>query len=343
MIYFANTKPTQFVRGLSFIALCLVAWLSGMTAVAAQTESSTDVYWALVDRSIDQLEQDDVTEADVAWLVTQWQAFDDSGGLFRPLLIVEQLQTGSAQSDIDAHLAMFYALQESRETWPQNRPAAEQEGQDLASFLGQEKYRYDTDPQDDNALSRFFRNAWDMATGWIDRFFAARDERTPETAPRSGPILSEADPLIGVTGIASAFVLVLILLMLLQRVRPGWNQEIVKLEDDNELLERLTVADAMEKAEETADSGDYRHSVRYLYLSTLLILEEKGYLKTDRSLTNQEYLQVMSPYPRRATVLRDVVQIFDRVWYGNAPIDQETLHFYQERIRELQQDEESNT
>jgi hypothetical protein len=75
--------------------------------------------------------------------------------------------------------------------------------------------------------------------------------------------------------------------------------------------------------------------VRYLYLSALLLLDERGLLRYDRSRTNLEYLRTVRDSPDLVRPLRSVIEIFDRVWYGFEAIDPRTYQEYVERVDEL--------
>jgi hypothetical protein len=97
----------------------------------------------------------------------------------------------------------------------------------------------------------------------------------------------------------------------------------------------LTAGVALERAELLSQAGDYRSAVRYLYLSTLLLLEDQGLLRYDRSKTNREYLRSISHKPQLAELLREVVDVFDRVWYGFQAIEEQEYARYAERVSEL--------
>ncbi len=101
--------------------------------------------------------------------------------------------------------------------------------------------------------------------------------------------------------------------------------------------EVLTAESALNRAQNLSQTGDYRTAVRYLYLSTLLILEERGLLRYDRSRTNREYLRSVAQRPELAATLRDVIDVFDRVWYGFQPLDEAAYAHYAARVKDLQQ------
>jgi hypothetical protein len=99
----------------------------------------------------------------------------------------------------------------------------------------------------------------------------------------------------------------------------------------------LTAAAALKRAQMLSSEGDYRMAVRYSYLSALLLLEERGLLRYNRSLTNREYLRSVAHLPRLAAAFHDVVEVFDRVWYGYQLLDEAAYAQYVDRVMELRQ------
>lgn len=97
---------------------------------------------------------------------------------------------------------------------------------------------------------------------------------------------------------------------------------------------QLTANAALQQAQARANDGNYRDAVRYLYLSTLLNLDERNLLRFDRSKTNREYLRQIAGTNFAAT-LHSVVDVFDRVWYGFQPIDEVTYRRYERQVQEL--------
>lgn len=102
--------------------------------------------------------------------------------------------------------------------------------------------------------------------------------------------------------------------------------------EDAEL--KLTSTTALKQASTLARSGDHRTAVRYLYLSSLLLLDERGLLRYDRSLTNREYLQQVH-HAELQTHLHPIVDTFDRVWYGHMPLDSDSFAAYQHHVEAL--------
>ncbi len=305
--------------------------------VFAQDQEREADYWNLVTESIALLEQETVQPEELDTLIGRWETFSQQSDQIAPERVVEQLNSGRSEEAIAEHLQMFQAIETTRETWPDTNNgtvSAAEANQQLEDMLAQDQFQF-------SDKANFW--LWDRYQEWViagEDWLRGLFNRASGTGGASGSArAANTDPAVGLIGIIAAVVLGLILFQLIRQVTIGFNQEGITAQVDDESYEPLTVAEAMERADKTAESGDYRHSVRYLYLSTLLILEEKGILKPDRSLTNQEYLEVMDKHPKKAAVLRDVVTIFDRVWYGKREIDQPTLRFYQTQIRELQDEE----
>jgi hypothetical protein len=96
----------------------------------------------------------------------------------------------------------------------------------------------------------------------------------------------------------------------------------------------------MQRAQALSMQGDYRSAIRYLYLSSLLLLDEQGLLRYDRSRTNREYLRSVSSRPELANPLRAVIDVFDRTWYGFEDVDEETYKSYVQHVDELREKKE---
>ena len=101
--------------------------------------------------------------------------------------------------------------------------------------------------------------------------------------------------------------------------------------------ERLSARGALAQAGTLAAGGDYRAAIRYLYLSTLLLLDERRTLRYDRSLTNREVLRQVAGDEALVERLRPVVEEFDRVWYGFAPVDAAEYEDYQRQIEQVRE------
>jgi len=109
-------------------------------------------------------------------------------------------------------------------------------------------------------------------------------------------------------------------------------------EDGGDAL--LSSKGAMQRAQILSTQGDYRTAIRYLYLSSLLTLDEQGLLRYDRSRTNREYLRSVASRPILANPLRSVIDLFDRVWYGFDEVDEKTYQAYVAHVEKLRENKE---
>lgn len=66
---------------------------------------------------------------------------------------------------------------------------------------------------------------------------------------------------------------------------------------------------------------DHRLAVRYLYLKTLRLLDEKQWIRYHAQATNQEYISQLSGLPQGET-FRFLTGAYERVWYGDFAINE---------------------
>ena len=75
---------------------------------------------------------------------------------------------------------------------------------------------------------------------------------------------------------------------------------------------------------------DYRQAVRYLYLKTLRLLNDRGLIQYHQESTNYEYWLQLSATSQGAP-FRDLTTIYEKVWYGDFPLGDtlfKRLHHY---------------
>jgi hypothetical protein len=94
---------------------------------------------------------------------------------------------------------------------------------------------------------------------------------------------------------------------------------------------------AFARAEFFIRQGDYRNAVRQLYLATLLLLDQRGKLRYDPTLTNREYLRQALNDPRTTAALAPIVETFDRTWYGLEPLSQSEFDAYRARVEAVRE------
>jgi hypothetical protein len=109
------------------------------------------------------------------------------------------------------------------------------------------------------------------------------------------------------------------------------------LDDGASPDEPATSSGAVDRAAEFAAAHDYRSAIRYLYLSSLLLLDERGLIHYDSSLTNREHLRQVHNRPQLHDLLRGIVNVFEDVWYGYASVDEAFYQQYLQHIHQLWQ------
>ena len=92
---------------------------------------------------------------------------------------------------------------------------------------------------------------------------------------------------------------------------------------------------ALAHAETAEAANDFRSALRFLYLSAILHLQERGVLPYDKSLTNREYLHQAQEDVNLQAALGPAVTVFDEVWYGHKPCDAETLAEYRNLLQKV--------
>lgn len=211
------------------------------------------------------------------------------------------------------------SLLAARDNWPQAAwSPADLEA--MASILARPEFQWQT--QEPSALAQW----WTKVQEW---FWDLLGRLIPEEWG-GAPLLRYALTGLGVAALGAA------LFFALRGMLGGLvGEKELDLEAAGD--ENLTATRALNRAEALAGGGDYRTAVRYLYLSTLLLLEEKGLLRYDRSLTNREYLRSVADFPKLAMALRRVIEIFERVWYGYELLDGPAYRRYADWVKELRQ------
>jgi hypothetical protein len=150
--------------------------------------------------------------------------------------------------------------------------------------------------------------------------------------------ISAPDPsILQFLGICAAIFVGLILAYTLQGLFADLTPEADLNAENGGNDEPVTANTALERAENLSSQGDYRTAVRYLYLSALLLLDERGLLYYDRTRTNREYLRDLNSQPQIAVLLRSIIEVFDKVWYGFQPLSAETYQLYAEQVNQLKE------
>lgn len=170
-------------------------------------------------------------------------------------------------------------------------------------------------------LNELIRKLWDR----LAELFGLTGERA-ETKGWIPPVMEW----VALTG--GALIILLVLVYAIINIRASLVSEARSAGGEAGDEEVLTAGLALKRAEELSSGGDYRSAVRYLYISALFLLEERGLLRYDRSKTNREYLRSLAHQPELAANLGEVVEVFDRVWYGFQPLDETAYQQYAARV-----------
>lgn len=258
-------------------------------------------------------------------LVERWQAVsavrlpDGRTILVDPQPLLQQLrQLPAGQEEIVAGLQ---ALQETLARWPTG-VHDDDDLTPLAAILARSEF--DWPPDEPSLLERLWRQMWTF----IEDFLVALSRRMGGEA-----LLGD---LLNWVAAGLAFLTVLFILVYAFRgVWGAWAREAELPAGAVPADEQLNADSALRRAQEVSVAGDYRSAVRYLYLSSLLHLDERGLLRYERSLTNKEVLDSVRQRTELAAILREVIHLFDRVWYGFQPIDQETYRQYARQVDHL--------
>lgn len=230
-------------------------------------------------------------------------------------LLIHELTV--AEPDPARILQLLDVLLDEQAAWPE--PGVPYDTAVLTAILSRDEFNYA--PEAENVLQRMWRDFNRQLQELLARFLEVTG---------LGGVLPTFLNVFG--AVALAFVIYYALRGLIADFSAS-----SQLDEDGLHGELLTADLALKRAEELSTGGDYRTAVRYLYLSSLLLLEERGLLRYDRSLTNREYLRTLAHQPRLAAVLRQVIDVFDRVWYGFQPISKESYEVYARQVDSLKQ------
>lgn len=309
------------------LALSIGSWSK---SVQAQEIVSTTVYWQQLEdlaNLIDRLENEpiEIQRAQLEEAALQLAgvtAVTLPNGREIPLnhnvLIGEMRQE---EPDLFRLGHLIATVQASQESWP-NPQFEIVDREMLDNILSQPEFVYrEAEPSRlqqwwDSIQLRF----WD----WVTNLF-------PNANTDTNFLLNRLFIIIG------SVILAVVLLYAMRDLFGDFTAESVLTPDDLMGDENLTADAALQRAQEFSTEGDYRTAVRYLYLSALLLLEERGLLRYNRALTNREYLRSVAHSPELAVILQDVIDVFDCVWYGFQPLEQLEYEKYAEQVESLKQ------
>ena len=126
-----------------------------------------------------------------------------------------------------------------------------------------------------------------------------------------------------------------VIIFFIQQIRMNLISEARDEVAETELEQVDTERAALARAETAEAASDFRGALRFLYLSAILHLQERGVLPYDKSLTNREYLHRAQEDIDLHTALGPAITVFDEVWYGHKPCDAETVASYRDLLQKV--------
>jgi hypothetical protein len=291
-----------------------------------------DVYWQLIEKTLTSVRElkdanadaDTIQETlgDLASEFSAISAVDLTGDRRLPLdsgyLVTRLIDPAPDLASLEAYLM---TVQAARDRWPD----PSHDNQDLvpvAEILARQEFQV---IQEEPGL---IGQLWDRITNWLLELLI---RIYPQSAGGLGPLIRVALTVIGMVA------LIVALVFTMRGVLADIVAEEESLTTDDEGLSLISADQALDRAHAYSKGGDYRSAVRYLYISSLLLLEERELLRYDRTQTNQEYLRSVAGKPELAVILRDVIDVFDRVWYGFQSLDEAAFSHYAGQVEQLRQ------
>lgn len=163
----------------------------------------------------------------------------------------------------------------------------------------------------------------------LSKLFSLHDRRTGTFRSRIG--IGTADVLLWI----GCLMLIGLTLFFIQQIRRNLVAEVGDKVTESEIDSVTTAQAALTQSEIAVTSHNFRDALRFLYLSAILHLQERGVLTYDKSLTNLEYLHTLQAHVELQEVLRPVIQVFDDVWYGYKPCNADTIANYRELLQKV--------
>jgi hypothetical protein len=316
------------IKRLSLLLGVIALLAGGLSSVLAMRYAPAPVseadYWNLVDESHRAAAElkgktEDEVKAGLAVLLSKWQSTLSVRMNDGQVVQLDNSHIVSAltdqKPDIDRILKIFDALQEAHQKYP-SQVFTTESLVPLREILSRPEFQWQEAGPD--PIAEFLNWLWNKLLELLGK--------------RDGPIEINLSPLYFLAVIA----LTVVLYLVLRTVFRDFLNE-VRVADENTGEELLTAEAAFTKAQNLSRGGDYRTAVRFLYLSSLLLLDERGLLRYDRSKTNREYLRSVSSSPELQQPLSEVIEVFDDVWYGYHQVDEEKFKHYSDRVEELKE------
>ncbi len=127
----------------------------------------------------------------------------------------------------------------------------------------------------------------------------------------------------------------IVLIFFIKQIRMNIISEVH--DKETEIVGELVTTEkaALAHADTAENANDFRDALRYLYLSAILNLQERGILPYDKSMTNREYLHQAHLDINLQQTFGTVVTVFDDVWYGHKTCDADTIANYRDLLQKI--------
>jgi len=287
-----------------------------------------DNYWKLVQDTRDSIQRldglsDEELSQSLADLASQWEEIVEVevDGQATPIDNGYLLQLLRAEEpDLEKIESLLTSLIEAYQTYPK-QVFTSADLAPLREILSQPEFTWQESAP--NPVNNWLQQIWETINRWLNDILGDRS-------------LNVSLNQNWLTLVAS-LLLVAILYFVFRTLFIDFSKESRLGNDGEDGSEPITSEAAFEKAQMLSRGGDYRSAVRYLYLSALLIMDERGVLRYDRSKTNREYLRSVSESPELSEPLEDVIEVFDNVWYGYHSLEEDSFKQYSDRVEELKE------
>lgn len=127
----------------------------------------------------------------------------------------------------------------------------------------------------------------------------------------------------------------IVVIYFFRQIRMNYISEVKDEETDTQVDYVETEKSALARAENAVEANDFRGALRFLYISAILHLQERGILPYDKSITNREYLRLAHTDLDLQQILEPVITIFDEVWYGYKHCDEHTIEDFRDSLKEV--------
>ena len=107
-----------------------------------------------------------------------------------------------------------------------------------------------------------------------------------------------------------------------------------KILPGTEYEEDLSSVDFDELIRSAIETKNYKLAIRYLYLKSLHLLADQGFIELKDNKTNYQYLYEIKNN-QIAKAFQNATRLFEWAWYGEFPVDENILKSSQNEFKEL--------